>query len=589
MLRNFITFGLVLGVAVGGAQSARAQDGSQEDLKARIERLEKQNQDLMQTLQKMQMTPTGPLPSGPPESGFTGVPGEQPTPLGKDDVKKIVGDYLKEKEGAKKAEDAAAKQKAEDEGYRIGSDLSMKATWYDGLLLSTANKDFSMHIGGWIQEDNVFWGQSPLLKLTADGRPGAKQGVATGVALGGIGNPTNVSLQDGTFFRRLRLMTDGNFYDNFEYTLIYAFENDQFSTIGLDEFWVGMKDVPFIGTVRLGHVKTPMGLEADMSASSRTMTFLERSSYSEAIELNQNFVTGLWLSNNYLDQRATWSFAAFRADQGASSGVFFGDGQYGLQGRVTALPIYECDGRHLMHVGLSGGWRDNANNLANSPQRFTQLRARPELRDDDPAAGGPGVITNANSVRMIDTTTIAAQHDWLLGLELLYVLGPLSVQGEYGWHWIEDAISVYPNPPGPKFTSPQNYAFSGGYIQLAYTLTGENRSYDKRLGRLDTYYFGRQGPFSNAWFVKDENGGMNVGLGAWEIAARYSFTDLNYGSGLNRIQGGEMDGWTFGLNWYANTNVKLQFDYVYDHRYDLATGSVPGYVSGLGIRMQFMY
>ena len=53
-----------------------------------------------------------------------------------------------------------------------------------------------------------------------------------------------------------------------------------------------------------------MGLEGDMTASSRCMTFMERSSYSEAIELNQNFVTGLWLSNNYLDQRVTWEAAA---------------------------------------------------------------------------------------------------------------------------------------------------------------------------------------------------------------------------------------------------------------------------------------
>ena len=71
-----------------------------------------------------------------------------------------------------------------------------------------------------------------------------------------------------------------------------------------------------------------------MTASSRCMTFMERSSYSEAIELNQNFVTGLWFSNNYFDQRMTWAAAAFRPDQAAASGDFFGDGQSGVQGRV---------------------------------------------------------------------------------------------------------------------------------------------------------------------------------------------------------------------------------------------------------------
>ena len=36
--------------------------------------------------------------------------------------------------------------------------------------------------------------------------------------------------------------------------------------------------------------------------------------------------------------------------------------------------------------------------------------------------------------------------------------------------------------------------FNGGYVQLAYTLTGENRAYDKRGGTLARYYFGNQGP-----------------------------------------------------------------------------------------------
>ena len=47
---------------------------------------------------------------------------------------------------------------------------------------------------------------------------------------------------------------------------------------------------------------------------------------------------------------------------------------------------------------------------------------------------------------------------------------------------------------------------------------------------------------------------------------------LNDGNGLNRIQGGNMDGLTLGVNWYLNNNLKVQFEWVYDHRYDLPTG-----------------
>ena len=80
-----------------------------------------------------------------------------------------------------------------------------------------------------------------------------------------------------------------------------------------------------------------------------------------------------------------------------------------------------------------------------------------------------------------------------------------------------------------------------------------------------------------------------LGPGAWEIAARYSYVNLNSGFGANRIQGGIMDGVTLGLNWYLNTNLNVMFDWAYDNRYDLPDGTVPGYTSGFGARVQFQF
>ena len=304
------------------------------------------------------------------------------------------------------------------------------------------------------------------------------QGVASGADQGGIGD-----LADGEYFRRLRLFVEGTFYEQWIYRLNFAFENDQFDTIGLDEFWFGEQNLPYLGEVRLGHFKTPMGLEGDMSSSSRCMTFMERSSYSEAIELNQNFCTGLWIGNNF-DEVVTWQSAIFRTDNKQASGVYFGDGQYGLQARLTALPIYRCDGRELLHFGVSGGWRDGSSNNATSPYRTFELSARPELRDDDPS--GAGLVPNSNDNRMIDTGAIAANDEFLMCLETLAIMGPFSFQAEYGWNWIDGAIGVAPTGGTfhPIIAPPQDYVFSGGYVQLAYTLTGENRAYDRKYGCL---------------------------------------------------------------------------------------------------------
>ena len=64
------------------------------------------------------------------------------------------------------------------------------------------------------------------------------------------------------------------------------------------------------------------------------------------------------------------------------------------------------------------------------------------------------------------------------------------------------------------FAAPQNYMFNGGYIQLAYTLTGENRAYDKRVGTLAREYFGKRGPYENAWIVRDDGRQLDAGAGA---------------------------------------------------------------------------
>jgi phosphate-selective porin OprO and OprP len=95
------------------------------------------------------------------------------------------------------------------------------------------------------------------------------------------------------------------------------------------------------------------------------------------------------------------------------------------------------------------------------------------------------------------------------------------------------------------------------------------------------------GPYTPFWAVRGENGCKNWGIGAWEVAARYSHLNLDDANGL--IRGGIMDGYTFGINWYLNANLKLQFEYVNDQRFHTAPGVIPGWVDGCGIRAQMAF
>ena len=58
-------------------------------------------------------------------------------------------------------------------------------------------------------------------------------------------------------------------------------------------------------------------------------------------------------------------------------------------------------------------------------------------------------------------------------------------------------------------------------------------------------------------------------MGAWELALRFSHTNLDYHAGAlgtaaaaDAIRGGVQDIWTLGVNWYLNPNVKIMLNWL---------------------------
>jgi phosphate-selective porin OprO/OprP len=176
---------------------------------------------------------------------------------------------------------------------------------------------------------------------------------------------------------------------------------------------------------------------------------------------------------------------------------------------------------------------------------------------------------------MVDTNSIVANAATVIGAELFYVLGPFSVQSEWAFAYANQAV-VAGAPAG-------SVSFNGGYVQLSYFLTGENRIYDRRLGRLGSTYIAQ--PFTPFWATRDEDGGVTLGRGAWEIATRVNYLNLNDGA----VRGGVLTGMEAGINWYLNNNFKVQFEYLNENRYSLRAGQIPGAVNGFGTRVQLVY
>ncbi len=72
------------------------------------------------------------------------------------------------------------------------------------------------------------------------------------------------------------------------------------------------------------------------------------------------------------------------------------------------------------------------------------------------------------------------------------------------------------------------------------------------------------------------------GWGAWELAARYSYIDLND----NPINGGRLGTITGGINWYLNPNTKFQFNYVHAMVAHPGVGNGNGRADAIVVRAQ---
>ncbi len=549
---------LLCGVAVVLAAGGRvaADDKTIDELKARLDRLEEQNVQLRQQL----ITTGAPAPT-------------QPNPVQKD--------------ADPPAPPPALPASETEDGYKVGSSLGMTVRWNpaQGLLFETANRDFTGHIGYFMQWDTVAFTQSPRLKASSQ-----------------VGD-----LEDGTYFRRIRPLWDGTAWDFVEWTFFLALDQIQGAAgrnasgttpaavgngganINLDEVYAGVYGVPIIGRIRAGHLKVNQGLEGNQWSSSRAMTFMENASYTDAFY--NIFATGIQICNSGLNDcvngdRVTWQAMVYRNDNPRTNdGEDFGDGTYAATGRVSALLIDEDEDAHFLHVGASATWRKSQNpgNGISGPA-VADFRARPEQRD---GIGGFGDSLDlpGNGARMLDTGSIVCNSQSVIGTELWYTLGPASLMAEWAFASMDSA--VVPIKIGKKTVNRVgNLDFNGGYVTVSYFLTGEHRAYDHTFGREYMFYIER--PFTNAWFKSDEDGSWTAGLGAWEIAARYSLTNLNDGP----IDGGVLQGLTIGLNWYLNNNFKIQFEYIDNQRWDKTTttaGTLPGVIQGFGTRMQIQF
>lgn len=371
------------------------------------------------------------------------------------------------------------------EKAKATADKDVRFFWKEGLNFQSGDgKTFKGKIGGRLQYDVAGFEESEAVQSLVGHTPLSSE------------------------FRRARLYTSGEINEG---ASIYYIVQMEFAggDVRFADAYVGMKDIPYVGSFQVGQMYEPISLE--QLTSDNYVTFMERALPIEAFSPARNL--GGQIQNAVFDERMTYALGVFADDKADDGNEVPFESNTRFTARVTGLPWYDEDshGHRYLHVGVGG-------NIANPEDDIVRYRSRPESH---------------LAPRYVDTGDFAADMAYVANAELLFTYDRLSLQGEYFYNWVDSNTTGDPQ-------------FDGFYAFASYFLTDDYRPYRKSSGVLD-----RVKPKKNFSF-----GG---GPGAWELLARVSHLDLNGGL----IRGGRLTDYSGGLGWYLNSNTRMQFNYIY--------------------------
>lgn len=367
----------------------------------------------------------------------------------------------------------------------------------------------------------------------------------------GLSQATPHDLNSGINARRARFGFLGKLAGDWAYTFVYDFGGSQDSgsggtnSAGIEKAYLtynGLYNGPVPLAFDLGYQDVPFTL--DEATSSNDILFMERATpgvIATGIAAGDNRSAFGVRSNN----DRYWAGVYLTGPTSGTTHSF--PEQYGAFGRFTYQVIQSSD--TTLHVGVNAegllkppttGAVASGTAGATSGIPSIALSDRPELRID------PSTIINTGQ---FGTTTHPVTGAAVYGVELAGTWQNIFLQGE-GFNYSVSRQGL-----------PDNN-FWGGYIQGAWTITGEQHKYIPGTGAYGA--INPEHPFSLS----------PLGWGAWELAARYSIMNLNDNTSSalkggaasaagNGIIGGRQQVLTLGMNWYVNSNIKFLFNYLH--------------------------
>ena len=376
-------------------------------------------------------------------------------------------------------------------------DLPTISLGANGLNIRSADSNFTMYAHGYIQGDARFY-------------------------LDQKGSGT----VDTFLLRRVRPILEGTFYDKFDYRLMLdlASGNVVGSTAGnnniLDDAYVNARFWQQV-QVQIGKYKSPIGLERLQSTAD--LLFVETGF---ATELTPNYDLGASIHNRYFDEPFGYSIGIYNGATDNASDDQDADEGKDVVGRLYAQPFLKTAVEPLRRLGfgVAGSVGDHSGTLASykTPGQQTFF-------------GYGSAVTASGQQYRVDP-------------QGYYYWGPLGILGEYVLSSQEVKSTAGGGvPPTARFNN------TAWQVEASYFITGEENSFK----------------YTSLQHVVPLHPLFDGGWGAFEVVARVQqltpdkniftkYAGMDYATSASARQA---TAWGVGLNWYLNSNLKLNLNY----------------------------
>jgi phosphate-selective porin OprO/OprP len=463
-------------------------------------------------------------------------------------------------------------------------DAQSKASVDNGRLsISSADGRFTAAIRGLFQYDTGYYSQSHVGSTLP----------------AGYGN----DFGSGSNFRRVYLGLSGKVFGDWSYNLNFDFGGSGGTeTPGHIQSVYLQYDGLAPWGVRIGAYPPPASIE-DATTPGDTL-FLERNS---PADLQRNIAGGdgrdaITILYAAPTVYGAVSYTGNKVQDGAKSlqpgGVTTAPAQYDEQqaivGRVAWLPVNTSDAHWL--IGANGTYVIKtpdlvAGGLANASTNPINGATPGVVVNNISLSDPPELTFDSNGFNLLNTGALNAEHVSQWGVETAGNWGSLYGQAGYFGFNVQRSAIAYATTSGTQIVTPNDNNFSAWYVQTSWILTGEERLYN---------------PTTASFTAPKVAEPFNLSKGTWgafELAARYSDTDLNdrvndpasvqvanvagAAAGThtydfyNTVRGGDQRVTTLGLNWFPNNVIKFALNYEYIQNSKLQSGSSPNPLTGV--------